>query len=301
MATASAPDSLAAVARGARELLASAGVPSPDHDAVALLAHALGMSLAECRTAIARGDAVPPGLAATGFPELVARRASREPLQHLTGRAPFRGLELEVGRGVFVPRPETEVVAGAAIEAARARADDREEPVVAIDLCAGSGAIGISLATEVPEVRVTLVELSAEAFPFLERNVAAQPDDVRSRLSALRADARTALADLDGMVDVVACNPPYVPPGATPREPEVARHDPPVALYGLGPDGLEVPRGVVAAAARLLRTGGSFIMEHGDEQGEAVRVLLQDGARWASVSTRQDLTGRDRFAVATRA
>jgi release factor glutamine methyltransferase len=249
---------------------------------------------------MARGDAVPETLEPALLESVLARRAAREPLQHILGAAWFRGLVLDVGPGVFVPRPETEVVAGHAIEAALAIAARGEAPLVA-DLCAGSGAIGISIAVEVPSASVSLVELSAAAYAFLERNVAAQEPSVRARLVATRGDARTALASAHSTLHVVVANPPYIPPGATPRDPEVADHDPGVALYGLGADGLEIPRGIAAAAARLLRPGGTFIMEHGDEQGAEVRTVLASTGDWTGVETRTDLAGRDRFAVATRA
>jgi len=294
--------SLSSLLVDATERLGASGVPSPAHDALALLAYALGWDPGECRTAVARGDAVPAGFDAAGWALLVKQRAAREPLQHLLGRAAFRGIELEVGPGVFVPRPETEVVAGATIQAADDYLRERGPclPVKVVDLCAGSGAIGIAVAMEALGVHVTLVEMSREAFAYLERNVAAQPKDVRRRLTPIRGDARTVLADRTGAVDVVVSNPPYVPHGAVPRDPEVAIHDPDIALYGLGADGLEVPRGIAAAAARLLHPGGTFVMEHGDDQGEAVRCILEGQGAWRDVDTRRDLTERDRFVVAIR-
>src|SRR5690606_16899961 len=185
-----------------------------------------------------------------GLDELVERRAAREPLQHLVGSAGFRGIELLVGPGVFVPRPETEQVAGAAIDAAERVVRERGRAVV-VDLCTGSGAIALAVAAEVPAARVHAVELDTAALGWARRNLEASPD--RDRVGVLRGDARTALVELDGTVDVVVANPPYIPPDAEPVDPEVRDHDPAVALYGLGPDGLEVPRGIVRAAARLLR------------------------------------------------
>lgn len=295
--------SLASVVRSTRDALAEAGVQSPDADAVTLLALTLGTSVGECRTAVARGDELSDSFDELAFDALVARRVAREPLQHITGHAAFRGLDLEVGQGVFIPRPETELVAGCAIETAATLALTRatNATVTVVDLCAGSGAIGISVASEVPASVVTMVELSADAYRFLERNVAAQPEGVRARITILKGDARTALADRAGFVDIAVANPPYIPPGAKPREPEVALHDPGVALYGLGADGLEVPRGIVAAAGRLVRPGGTFVMEHADEQGASVRELMELTKAWIDIRTMQDLAGRDRFAVATRA
>ncbi len=277
--------------------LDDAGVPSPEADAAALVAHAASLPVSELRVAQARGDAVPATLDASALEDAVARRGARVPLQHITGEAPFRTLTLAVGPGVFVPRPETEAVAGFAIDAATTIGG---EPAVA-DLCAGSGAIGLAVATEIPTSRVVLVELDAKAFAYLERNVSTRDAGVRDRVRAIRGDARTALADRDGTFDVVVSNPPYVPHGATPRDVEVAEHDPPVALYGLGGDGLEVARGIVGAAARLLRPGGVVAMEHGEEQGEAVRAIISRDARWRNAATHRDLTGRPRFTVATRA
>jgi release factor glutamine methyltransferase len=313
-------ESFRSLVRAVAARIDAAGVPSPLADAIALVGHASGLGTSEVRLRMARGDAisdglvrgglgpdglVPGGLDRAALEAAVARRAAREPLQHILGLAAFRTLSLEVGPGVFVPRPETEVVAGRAIRAAAAVARRGDVPSCA-DLCAGSGAIGISIAAEVPTARVSLIELDSAAFAYLARNIARQQPDVRERLEAARADARTALGARDGTLDVVVSNPPYIPPGATPRDAEVADHDPAVALFGLGADGLEVPRGIVAAAARLLRPGGTFVMEHGDEQGAAVRTMLEvamvEGARaWTGIETCTDHTGRERFVVASRA
>lgn len=303
-------ESLRSLVHAVAARLEAAGVASPLADAIALAGHVTGLTTSEVRLRMARGDAIPEHLDRVALEAAVARRAAREPLQHILGLAAFRTLSLEVGPGVFVPRPESEVVAGRAISAALDVARRGETPACA-DLCAGSGAIGISIAAELPSARVALVELDSAAFAYLARNVAAQEPDVRARLDATRADARTALGALDGSLDVVVSNPPYIPPGAIPRDAEVADHDPAVALYGLGANGLEVPRGIVAAAARLLRPGGTFVMEHGDEQGAAVRAIVEAtmlegtvkaGTRaWTGVATGTDHTGRDRFVVATRA
>lgn len=245
---------------------------------------------------------------------LLERRVRREPLQHLTGRAPFRQLDMAVGPGVFIPRPETESVAEVAIAAARAALADRGTAsapgrhagadVTVVDLCTGSGAIALSIASEVPGSRVWAVELDATAFAWAQRNLAGGAIGLsapaREAVTLLRGDARLALPQLDGTVDVVVSNPPYVPGDAVPREVEVAAYDPPVALYGLGGDGLEVPRGIVAAAARLLRPGGIFVMEHAEVQAEAVQALLGRVGAWEHVETRADLNGQPRMVVATR-
>ncbi|WP_296667786.1 peptide chain release factor N(5)-glutamine methyltransferase [Demequina sp.] len=279
--------------------LAEAGVPSPDHDAIVLIAHTLGREPSSIRTAAARDDDWPAGADLDLLEARVTRRIDREPLQHITGKAYFRSLDLQVGPGVFIPRPETEVVAGVAIDAAR-RALELRGSVRVTDLCAGSGAIGISVATEIPEAQVAMVEASEEALVYLRINARAQPPGVRSRLRSVYADARNCLRQFDACADVVVTNPPYVPTAAVPRDPEVARHDPPQALYGLGDDGLDVPRAILDEAQRLLRVGGVLVMEHGDEQGAAMRAYAESSEWWGDVRTLTDLTGRDRMLVATR-
>jgi release factor glutamine methyltransferase len=286
--------------RDATARLAEAGVPSPEHDATALVARALEIPVGELRIAAARGDRGRDGFDPAMLDDLVARRMGREPLQHLTGVAPFRGIELEVGIGVFVPRPETEVVAGVAIDAAHAWIANGETTVEVADLCAGSGAIGLALAQEVPEAKVTLVEIDDEAVRWLRRNVAAAPSDVSARVEVVHANASRALAGRSGAYGVVVANPPYIPPDGAPIEPEAA-FDPARALYGLGDDGLKVPRSVALSAARLLRSGGTLVMEHADAQGEALREALEGFKVWTKVRTGRDLTGRDRFIVAIRA
>ncbi|WP_062380230.1 peptide chain release factor N(5)-glutamine methyltransferase [Demequina pelophila] len=279
--------------------LREAGVPSPEHDAIVLIAHTLGLEPSHVRLAAVRDDEWPDGADLDRLETRVTRRIDREPLQHITGTAYFRSVELQVGPGVFVPRPETEVVAGVAIDAARASLATRGTGRVT-DLCAGSGAIGISVAAEVPDAQVSLVEASEEALVYLRLNARAQPAEVRARLRTVYGDARNCLRRFDACADVVVCNPPYVPLDAVPRDPEVALHDPPQALYGLGDDGLEVPRAIIDEAQRLLRVGGTLVMEHGDEQGPALRAYAESSEWWGDVHTLTDLTGRDRMLVATR-
>jgi release factor glutamine methyltransferase len=279
-----------ALVRSATATLAAAGVPSPRTDAELLLCHVLRVERAEVRRRAVLDAPVVADDDAAAYAALVERRAAREPLQHLTGTAPFRHLELAVGPGVFVPRPETEEVAQVAIDEAAAVVADRGDAVV-VDLCTGSGAIALAVASEVSGTRVHAVELDAAAHGWAARNVADQP-----AVALVHGDARTALGHLDGTVDVVVSNPPYVPSDAVPRDPEVARHDPAVALYGLGPDGLEVPRGVAAAALRLLRPGGLFVMEHAEVQADGARAVAT-GAGFVEVETRADLTGRPRMVV----
>jgi release factor glutamine methyltransferase len=306
----------ARLVKWAAEELAGAGVASPRADAEVLLAHALGVDRGELRRLVVLGREVPDDVAAV-FSGLVARRAAREPLQHLTGVAAFRHLELAVGPGVFVPRPETEEVAQAAIDEAAKVVGERESAVV-VDLCTGSGAIALAVATEVPGTQVHAVELAKDAHAWAERNVDAmsaaaaaaagiETGGTPERIVRLvKGDARTALYGIDGLADVVVSNPPYVPSDAVPVDPEVAEHDPAVALYGLGPDGLEVPRGITAAAARLLRPGGLYVMEHAEVQAEAARDMVAasrdaDGRpTFGDPETRKDLTGRPRMVLARR-
>lgn len=282
---------LRAAVRVASARLADAGVASPEHDAVALAAHALGVDTSEVRRRMILGGPEPEGYAV-----LVDERAARVPLQHLTGRAWFRGLELEVGPGVFVPRPETELVAGWAVDAVRACVGSGEAAPVVVDLCTGSGAIAFAVKAEVPEAQVHAVELSELAVAWAMRN--------RERL-ALDVDVvhGDALTSLEGLadVDVVVSNPPYIPTTAEPVDPEVRDHDPHVALYGGSEDGLAIPRLVAARAAGLLRSGGVLVMEHADSQGESLPRALEATGSWSQVEDRLDLSGRPRATVAVRA
>lgn len=283
----SAPHDLRAAVRWATDRLAGAGVPSPEADALALAAHALRVSTADVRKAMVLGAGAPPA-----YDQLVQERAARVPLQHLTGRAAFRRLDLAVGPGVFVPRPETEFVAGLAIEAARALA----APVV-VDLCSGSGAIALAVADEVPTATVHAVELGVQAHAWAARNVAQSGLTVDLRLG----DATTAFPELDGQVDVVVANPPYIPVGMVPLDPEVRDHDPELALYGGSEDGLQVPLAVAARAATLLKPGGLLVMEHADSQGESLPAALRRTRAWSGIADHDDLTGRPRATTAVRA
>ncbi len=271
---------------GAARVLADAGVPSPQVDARLLAEHVLGAPLVHA-------PALPGPDHLARYAALVERRARREPLQHLTGTMAFRHLTLHAGPGAFVTRPETEVVAGAAIDATREIAGAGRAPLV-VDLCSGSGAIALAVATEVPAAVVHAVELSEAALALARRNVAEHAPHVRLHAG----DAATALPELDGTVDVVVSNPPYIPPDAVPIDPEVRDHDPDLALYGGGADGLDVPRAVVTAAGRLLAPGGRFVMEHAELQAEAAAEMLTR-AGFTGVWTGRDLSGRPRFVTAT--
>jgi len=272
--------------RAAAERLAAAGVPSPDFDAAELLAHVLGTT----RPGLALVDEVTEDERAR-FDALVGRRAAREPLQHLTGTATFRYVELAVGPGVFTPRPETELLAGWGVERAQAAVTEGRSPVV-VDLCTGSGAIALGIATEVPQARVHAVELSEDALAWAERNLAGTGVDLR------QGDLADAFPDLDGEVDVVVCNPPYIPLDAYESvAPEARDHDPHLALFS-GDDGLQAMRVLERTAARLLRPGGVVGAEHADVQGEAAPAVFVAAGRWADVRDHRDLAGRPRYLTA---
>jgi release factor glutamine methyltransferase len=282
---------LSELLRAAAEQLARAGVADPHVDVELLAAHVAQAPRGAVQAAAIRGDAWDAASAAA-LQALVDRRATREPLQHLTGTAPFRHLELCVGPGVFVPRPETEMVAQLAIDALRAAASP--EPV-GVDLGTGSGAIALALATEVPHARVYAAENSVDAFVWTKENFARIGAD-NATLAFI--DLARAFPELDGTVSVVVSNPPYVPDAAIPRDPEVRFFDPPVALYG-GEDGLDVVRVVSRVALRLTHPGATVVIEHGEWQGEAIRAILAaDG--WRATATHPDLTQRDRATTGIR-
>jgi release factor glutamine methyltransferase len=274
--------------REATDRLSAAGVPSPAHDARELLAHVLDRR----PPLLGRTDPVSPD-EADRYAALLARRSARVPLQHLTGEAPFRYLTLAIGPGAFVPRPETEVMTGWAIERLRERPVDAP-PAVVVDLCTGSGAIAKAIATEVPGTRVSAVELSPEAHAWAERNLA------DTDVELLLADMADAPPELDGTVDLVICNPPYVPLDAYDSVVAEARdHDPTVALFS-GADGLDAIRVLTATAARLLRPGGLLTFEHAELQREAAPAVVVASGAFRTVRDHQDLTGRPRFVTAVR-
>jgi len=286
------PKPLRATITAAAAVLARAGVPSPDTDAELLAAHVLGTS----RGGLLAADPFGPAAAAR-FAALVDARAARVPLQHLTGRAPFRHLELQVGPGVFTPRPETEVLVQWGLDVLAA--EGLCAPVV-VDLCAGSGAIALAVAYERPDAAVYAVERSRNALAWARRNAQARIDAGDPPVRFVQGDVTdpAVLCHLDSTVDLVLTNPPYVPDGAV-LPPEVADHDPPEALWG-GPDGLDVVRGLLGRAAALLRPGGWLGIEHADVQGTAVPNLVRRAGGWSEVSDRTDLAGRHRVTTARR-
>ena len=267
----------------ATERLTAAGVASPRVDAEILLSHVTGVP----RLALVR--AKPSDIQYAAYKKLIERRASREPLQHLTGTAAFRYVDLDVGLGVFIPRPETELLAGWAIEKARTL----DAPIV-VDLCTGSGAIALSLVDEVPRARVHAVELDERAFGWAHRNLTGTGVDLR------QGDMSDAFADLHGTVDIVVSNPPYIPLDAWESvEAEVRDHDPSLALWS-GDDGLDGMRIVESAAYRLLKPGGVVGAEHADAQGESAPAVFLASGRWTVVRDNVDYADRPRFVTATR-
>jgi release factor glutamine methyltransferase len=287
----SSSSSVAALRNEVIGVLSQAGVPDPEVDAELLIGHVLGESRGRIQALVVMGSTI--GEAdASRVRELTGRRATREPLQHITGRAPFRSLELAVGPGVFVPRPETEQVAQFAIDALRAVPSP--EPI-GVDLGTGSGAIALAMATEVPHSRIFAVENSPDAYAWACRNV---EESGAKNASVLFVDLADAFPELDGTVDVVVSNPPYIPAAAIPRDLEVRLFDPPAALYG-GEDGLDVVRTISRVAQRLLHPGGTLVLEHGELQGAQIRdILAADG--WRAAATHRDLTTRDRTTTALR-
>ncbi|HEY0695396.1 MAG TPA: peptide chain release factor N(5)-glutamine methyltransferase [Kribbella sp.] len=263
--------------------LQKAGVASPDYDAAELLAFVCGVSRTRLRL-IEVDDAQ-----RTRYDEVVARRAQREPLQHLTGTAAFRYRELAVGPGVFVPRPETEVLVGWILDQLK----DVEAPLV-VDLCSGSGAIAGAVATERPDSTVHAVELSPEACVWARRNLAGTGAVLHER------DIDGCLPELDGQVDAVIANPPYIPLTAWESvTAEVRDHDPALALWS-GDDGLDAIKVVASTAGRLLKPGGWFGCEHADVQGESAPAVFAVTGLFTEVRDQLDLAARHRFATGRR-
>ena len=273
----------------ATDKFSAAGVLSPSVDAELLGCFILGMNRSEL-SLLAIANELFPENKLSEFLEAVQRREKREPLQHITGLAPFRHLELEVGPGVFIPRPETEQLVDLAIH----KIEGISKPVI-VDLCSGSGAISIALNTEVSESMVYSVELSKDAFSFLTQNYQRYGLD---RKALRNENLTTALEELKAGVDLVISNPPYIPDAAVPVDLEVQLYDPALALYG-GQDGLDVIRLISARAWFLLRAGGHLVLEHAHTQAPAIsELLLTQG--WQDVVSVSDLAGKDRMISAVR-
>jgi release factor glutamine methyltransferase len=273
--------SVKALVADAATRLREAGVASPDYDAAELLAFVTGSSRLNL--------AEPTEDQLHRYDELVARRAAREPLQHLIGTAAFRYRELAVGPGVFIPRPETEVMVGWILE----KLADVESPLV-VDLCTGSGAIAGAVATERPDSVVHAVELSPEACVWARRNLAGTGAVLHE------GDIDGCLPEFDGQVDAVISNPPYIPLTAWESvTAEVRDHDPALALWS-GDDGLDEIKVVAATAGRLLKPGGWFACEHADVQGESALAVFTATGLFTEIRDHTDLAGRDRFATGRR-
>jgi release factor glutamine methyltransferase len=269
--------------------LAAAGVESPRADAEVIAAHVHGVRRGELHL-------VPDAGFDPRFWDEIARREAREPLQHITGLTHFRYTELEVGPGVFVPRPETEVMTGWAID--KLTAMDVAEPVVA-DLGTGSAAIALAIAQEVPRAQVHAVEADPLARRWAKRNIvrcAQYAPHTAGRVILHAADFASGVPELDGTVDLVVSNPPYIPVGAV-VPPEVGEYDPAGALWG-GTDGLDAIRVIERTASRLLRPDGLVAVEHGAPQGAAVYWVFAEERGWADTRNHKDLAGRDRFVTA---
>lgn len=270
----------------ATRILEQAGVASPRVDAELLAAYVLGIE----RGRLPMVPLVDPAVIET-LRVLVGRRAAREPLQYLTGTAAFGPVSVDVGPGVFVPRPETELLLQWGLQAI----EDIAAPLV-VDLCTGSGALALAVAHARPDAEVHAVECDPVALSWARRNLDAHCSRVALHAGDVADPA--LLASYDGMAHLVLCNPPYVPEG-TPVPPEVGEHDPPVAVFA-GPDGLSVIRDVVRTSARLLADGGALAIEHDESHGDDVVALLAERRVLTAAADHVDLAGRPRFATARR-
>ncbi|MBW3079534.1 peptide chain release factor N(5)-glutamine methyltransferase [Bifidobacterium sp. 81T8] len=321
---------VADVIRDAAGTLREAGVDTPEHDAKLLLAEAAGRELRDVDKAILMGDAWEDFSTSLRFAQndndgadssvisterserrdlsvaerfsaMIDRRAKREPLQYIVGHAPFRYLDLAVGPGVFIPRPETETVVQAGLDWITR---ERLYTPRVVDLCAGSGAIGLSVVTEVRGAEVWAVELSDKAYAWTERNreaVSRRDPSAGYNYHLERGDATSPLTlpQLDGTIDLVITNPPYVPLSQIPDQPEVRDHDPDMALYGGSADGSAIPERIILRAAGLLRAGGALVMEHDISQGDQL-VAFARANGFTDARTENDWTGRPRYLFAVR-
>jgi len=274
--------------RGGKQQLAAAGFA--EVEAEHLLAHTLGLTRMDLHNPLTVENALTAigdiAIVEETFWKLLDRRCANEPLQYLTGVAYFRHLEIKVGPGVLVPRPESELL----VESVLTHIEKLSGAISVVDLGAGSGALAIAIATEAPTTHVIAVEKSAEAIYWLKENVSFIDEKVR----ILESDVSTAL---DGVkCDVVIANPPYIPDGQE-LPTDVRNHEPAIALFG-GVDGMKVPRLFIAASARLLKPGGFLAIEHHEEQGDEIAAVLN--IDFQDILLHQDLTGRPRFTTAVR-
>ncbi len=278
---------------GAAARFAAVGIEQASVDAELIAAHVLQVSRGELGAKMVTGESFDANQSEL-FAALVEKRSARVPLQHLTGVAYFRNLELQVGQGVFVPRPETELLVDLAIDAlSKSALAETANPIV-VDLGTGSGAIALAIAQELPQSKVFAVELNPDSISFTRKNFERYGQNAK----LVQGDMADAFAELNGQVHLLVSNPPYIPNDMVPRDPEVHLHDPKLALYG-GADGMDLVHTVLAVANRLLVSGGKLLIEHADIQGEITRRLASE-AGFIDVKTLQDLTGRDRALSATK-
>ncbi|MFI5720771.1 peptide chain release factor N(5)-glutamine methyltransferase [Nocardia sp. NPDC051750] len=275
----------------AMETLRTAGVASPRTDAEHLAAHVLGVERGRLLLTPLIG---PEQL--DDYRALVSRRAERVPLQHLTGQSSMGEIDLAVGPGVFVPRPETELLFAWAL--AHLEAVRHDHTPIVVDLCTGSGALALAIAHARPDAEVHAVELDPEALRWARRNADLRSAAGDTPITLHHADVTDPglFTDLNGRVDIVVANPPYIPVGAE-LSPEVAHHDPHRALFG-GSDGLDVIRPMVPLIGRLLRPGGGAAIEHDDSNGRDLASLLVADGRFTEIVEHPDLAGKPRFVAA---
>ncbi|MFT4245624.1 MAG: peptide chain release factor N(5)-glutamine methyltransferase [Micrococcaceae bacterium] len=277
---------LKALLAEATDFLNKAGVQSPKADAELLLCYVLDCERSDLQLKLVMGVEA-DSVQLPKLQDLLAQRANHIPVQHLTGKAPFRYLELSVGPGVFIPRPETELLVEIATPHIKVGS-------IVVDLCSGSGAIAASVATEFPDVEVYAVELSQKALPYLRENTK------NLTVNIVQGDLNDALPELESKVDIILSNPPYVPETDIPKTVEVAKFDPQLALYGGNPDGTKIPAQIIERAEFLLKPGGFFAMEHAESQQNYLVEVLANSRNWQEVEKHNDLTGSSRFVSAVK-
>lgn len=287
--------------RDARTRLEAAGIESAEAEARLIVAHA-----ARARTSLVLLDDLPETFE-SDLEAILARREKREPLQLIFGAAPFRRLTLETARGVFIPRPETEMALDIAHDWVREEGRQASDPLRALDACTGSGTLAAALLDEFPAASVSAFDVNARAVDLARRNCESAGS---GRFRVFHAELPTADDELREFVrtyvperplDLVLANPPYIPEKSIPTAPEVRDFDPHEALFGGGERGLDVPRAVIELAALTLRPGGLLVMEHDESQGETARALAALSGHFDTVRTERDLAARERFLVARRA
>ena len=279
--------------------LKNANVPSPRFDAESLVAFVLNTTRSRVSLISEISDDQ-----YREIERLVEKRVRRIPLQHLTGEQGFRHLVLNVGKGVFIPRPETEMLVETVVRFIK---EKKQEKILVVDFCAGSGAIALSIAKECSNVEVFAVEKSPEAFEFLKKNYEKYQEEINSHNSKvylINKDIGEEIKEIETLLtkfDVVVSNPPYIPENMVPKEIEVKDHDPALALFG-GKDGLEIVRIVIQKAQKLLVKGGLVAIEHSDMQGDiddefSVPYLLKESNMFEKIEDRKDLNALPRYCI----